>query len=491
MKAIQIGSRREVCWDKFLIDKSEGVGVKMHSPEYKGVALTLDKAWEGNGSGGYGCVRTVDGKIRLYYRGFTFPSDKREVHRPVWCLAQSEDGKEFIRTPLNLEDFEGEKNNNIIPMPEDALKRGSLYVFCDTNPDCSEDERYKALVEMSDQTLCYFKSSDGLNFERVGTLVDDGAYDSLNVAFWDETEKKYFLFYRGVHGSATINGKWTDEAAEADHNDGVVRDIRVRTSPDFKSWDEPRQIAFSPEREDVDLYINNIQKYYRADHIFIGFPVRYQDRYKDGAQNYRQLPGLENRTYLYEKRLARIGTVITDALVMTSRDGYSYRRTEEGFLSPGIDSLDNWIYGDCYFYHGMVETPSDIEGAPNEISMYATRGYLSERIRLCRYALRLDGFFSWRADYCGGKLLTKPFIFSGNTLKINFATSGAGQVRFAFTDKDGNLLDGYDSGIVFGDSIDRTVEFPKPLSDLSGKEVRMQIYMKDADLYSFKFEAER
>ena len=93
MKAIQIGSRREVCWDEFLIESSEGVGVKMHTPEYKGVALTLNKAWEGNGSGGYGCVRTVDGKIRLYYRGFTFPSDKREVHKPVWCLAQSDDGK--------------------------------------------------------------------------------------------------------------------------------------------------------------------------------------------------------------------------------------------------------------------------------------------------------------------------------------------------------------------------------------------------------------
>lgn len=488
MATTKIGSRREVCWDEFLIDTAQGIEIKMHKPEYKGVVLEANKAWEGNGSGGYGCVLSDGDKSRLYYRGFTFPSRERAVHRPVWCLAESCDGKEFIRTPLNLEDFEGETNNNIIPMPEDALKRGSLYIFCDTNPDFKKGEEYKALVEMSDQTLCYFKSSDGVNFERVGTLVDDGAYDSLNVAFWDKYSKKYFLFYRGVHGANTVNGKWTDEAAEADHNDGVIRDIRVRTSPDFINWDEPRQIAFYPEREDVDLYINNIQKYYRADHMFIGFPVRYQDRYKDGAQNYRQLPGLENRTYLYKERLPRIGTVITDALIMTSRDGYSYRRTEEAFLSPGIESLDNWIYGDSYFYHGMVQTPSDIEGAPDEISMFAVRGYLSERIRLCRYTVRLDGFFSWSAKYSGGSLLTKPFIFSGNTLKINFSTSGAGHLRFALTDKDGNALDGYDSGTVFGDSVDRTVEFLKPLSDLSGKEVRMQISMKDADLYSFRFE---
>ena len=175
---------------------------------------------------------------------------------------------------------------------------------------------------------------------------------------------------------------------------------------------------------------------------------------------------------------------------MTSRNGFSYRRTEEAFLTPGIESLDNWIYGDGYFYHGMSQTPSDIPGAPDEISMYAVRGYLSERIRLCRYAVRLDGFFSWHSDYNGGKVLTKPFVFSGDALKINFATSGAGHVQFRLTDAEGNFLEGYDSGKVFGDSVDRRVVFPKSLAALAGKEIRIEISMKDADLYSFKFDTD-
>ena len=106
------------------------------------------------------------------------------------------------------------------------------------------------------------------------------------------------------------------------------------------------------------------------------------------------------------------------------------------------------------------------------------------------YTVRLDGFFSWRADYCGGKVLTKPFVFKGDTLKINFSTSGAGHVQFRFVGKDGNALEGYDSGKVFGDSVDRKVFFPKSLAELAGKEVRMEISMKDADLYSFKFDTE-
>ena len=87
-------------------------------------------------------------------------------------------------------------------------------------------------------------------------------------------------------------------------------------------------------------------------------------------------------------------------------------------------------------------------------------------------------------------MLTKPFVFKGDTLKINFSTSGAGHVQFRFTDKDGNALEGYDSGKVFGDSVNRTVEFSKSLAELSGKEVRMEIALKDADLYSFKFDTE-
>lgn len=494
MDILQIGSRREVCWDEMLMDTCDGVRVQMHRPEYKGVAMELGELWEGNASGGYGCILQENGTTRLYYRGCSFPTvtngKPNPGHTAVWCLAESKDGKRFERVPLSLERYGGRIDNNIMPLPEDARIRASQFVFRDTNPKCPAGERYKALVETAKQTLDYYKSSDGVQFERVRTLADDGAYDSLNVALWDKYTQQYFLFYRGVHGSDTVGGKWTAEAGKANHNDNVTRDIRVRTSKDFENWSEPQIIAFAPQRDDVDLYINNIQKYYRADHMFIGFPVRYQDRYQDGDQNYAQLPGLENRIWLYQNRLPRIGTVITDALVMTSRDGYTYRRTEEAFMTPGIESLDNWFYGDCYFYYGMAQTPSDIPGAPDEISMYAVRGYMNESIRLCRYTSRLDGFFSWHSDYCGGKVLTKPFTFTGDTMKINFATSGAGFVQLRLTDADGNYLDGYDSGKIFGDSVDRRVCFAKSLAELGGKEIRMEVSMKDADLYSFQFDTD-
>ena len=54
-------------------------------------------------------------------------------------------------------------------------------------------------------------------------------------------------------------------------------------------------------------------------------------------------------------------------------------------------------------------------------------------------------------------------------------------------DADGKSIEGYDSGKLFGDSVDREVDFEKPLKALVGKEIRMEITMSDADLYSFRY----
>lgn len=113
--------------------------------------------------------------------------------------------------------------------------------------------------------------------------------------------------------------------------------------------------------------------------------------------------------------------------------------------------------------------------------------YRAGNVVLRRYAVRIDGFFSWNGGFAGGKVVTKPLTFKGNTLSMNFATSSLGFVRIRILDENGAPMDGYDSGNHFGDSLDRPVVFEKPLSDLNSKPVRLEIALKDADLYSFQF----
>ena len=219
--------------------------------------------------------------------------------------------------------------------------------------------------------------------------------------------------------------------------------------------------------------------------MFLGFPTRYCDRYEETA-SFPYLPDREHRER-YIKLAGRTGTVMTDTCIMTSRDGVNFRRTDESFMTPGPERGNNWYYGDGYLCHGMTQTPSPIPGEPEELSVYMPVNYRAGSVVLRRYAVRIDGFFSWNCGFTGGKVITKPITFTGDSLTMNFATSALGYVRVRILDESGNAMDGYDSGNHFGDSLDRPVAFEQPLSNLSGKPVRLEFTLKDADLYSFQF----
>ena len=82
-------------------------------------------------------------------------------------------------------------------------------------------------------------------------------------------------------------------------------------------------------------------------------------------------------------------------------------------------------------------------------------------------------------------MISKPFTLEGNALTLNFATSALGYLQITLQDENGNDLEGYCSGRLFGNSISRPCDFEKQLSDLRGKTLRMKIAMRDCDFYSF------
>jgi len=81
-------------------------------------------------------------------------------------------------------------------------------------------------------------------------------------------------------------------------------------------------------------------------------------------------------------------------------------------------------------------------------------------------------------------IVTKPFVFEGSELRINFATSARGYVYITLETEDGTKLESCET---FGNSIDRLIHFNGDLSSLSGMPVTMTVRLLDADLYSFRF----
>ena len=490
MNKYSIGSNREVLWDMFLADEVSGVELRMHKPVRKNTALDCNEAWEGEHCG-YGSLIFDGEKYRLYYRGCGANDGLwQEEHgsHALVCVAFSDDGKTFKKPNFHKFCYNGSYDNNIVHMEERFIDNFSVYL--DPNPSCPPDEKYKALSEYVKETeidgqkthkpfLAYYKSADGLDFTFDRILPIEGKFDSLNLIIWDEKIGKYRLYFRDLH-PLDENNKIEYEAEKH------VRDVRVAFSDDFVNWSESKPLSYGEDKLEIQFYTNGVTKYHRAN-IFFGLPTRYIDRSPDFV-NYNYLPDVGGFRPMLIEKYGRGGTAITDSAIMTSRDGITFDRTNEAFLSPGIENGDNWVYGDGYIVRGLAETASDFKGEPKELSFYVGTGYRARAVTFERYTLRTDGFFSWSADFGGGTVLTKPITFDGSRMSVNFETSILGYLSIDFCDKYGNPLEGYSTKRLFGNSTDRPCDFERSLSDLSGKTVRLLITMKDCDFYSFAFE---
>lgn len=515
--SINIGKTREVCWDFYLVDKKENIDLKLHKPVRKNIVMTLDEKWEGNCCGYFSLLKV--GEIyKLYYRavhcyegqfveGDQFHNGNYEK-RESFCVACSLDGKTFFRPSIDKYEILGSKKNNVVYRYLDQPLLDNFSVFYDENPNCPADEKFKALVPYDkghmefvkpseigiDESrnpygyLHYLVSADGIQWKYGAMLPIHGTFDTFNVLLWDKKSGQYFLYTRDFHDGNTNEPEagFEEDFSRNSREEKLLRDVRVSTSTDMKNWIEHGVIDFGEDAEDYELYTNGITKYYRSENMFWGMPTRYINRAEDDQNfKYLKLPQIDRMKCLEEE--IRTGYCFTDSILITSRDGFHFNRTDEAFRTPGLENGSNWIYGDCYNAYGVVQTESDISGEPDEMSFYTTEGYRTRPVDVVRYTVRLDGFFSFHGNYAGGELLTKPIIFDGKRLSINFETSALGHIRIKLCDADGNEIEGYDSREIFGNSVDRNVDFEKPLAALSGKEVRMKIELKDGDLYSFMF----
>jgi len=488
-----IGSRRELFVDSWLIARLEHARLVLHRPQPQEVAFQCDQPWETAGPG-YPTVLRDGDRYRLYYRCQPPGGSEDGDERQVTCYAESSDGVSWTKPNLGLFEFQGSKENNIV-------WRGALAhnftPFRDSNPDCAEDEQYKAVggVRWGSGGLWALVSPDGIHWRKRDDrpLPLAGNFDSQNVVFWDAAHALYRAYWR-------------------DHrrNDPRVpdgRDVRTAVSEDFVQWSERRWLDYDPGRNGTtqkpadpqsahQFYTNGIQPYHRAPHLLLGFPMRYIDRGWRASTD--ALPDLNRRRELADKnvgggRPTREGTALTDVMFMASRDGERFFVWPEAMVRPGIQRPGSWFYGSTWYSQGIVETEPLFAGAPRELSIYVSENAHQETPqRLRRYTFRIDGFASAHASLQGGELLTKPITFDGDRLQINFATSAGGSLQVEIQDADGNPVPGVrlaDCHEQFGDELERIVSWKSgtDVSKLSGKPVRLRFVLKDADLYSFQF----
>ena len=457
-QTLDIGSRRELMVDHYLIDRLEGAELRPQVPIDRGVAIPFDLPHEGAFSGYVSVVTLPEGTFRAYYRAL--PSAGQDgSDMEATAYAESADGVHWTKP-----------ENNIV-LQHAAPVTHNFSVFYDYKPGVPEDERWKGIGGTNKEGLVRFVSADGVKWrklmgdQRMLPPHEGYRYDSQNLIFWSEAEQQYLCYFRNFK---EVEGM------------GRVRWISRATSPDFINWTEEGEMSFRSTDGGMapteHLYTNQTGAYMRAPHIYVSIAARF-------------LPG---RQVLTEIEAKAVGVDpgyfkdISEAIFMTTRGGTVYDRTFlEGYVRPGL-GYENWTSRTNYPALNVIQT------GPTEMSFFVQRGYGQPAHHLSRYSLRLDGFGSLHAGYTGGEMVTKPFRFTGSELEINYATSAAGSIRFELQDETGRVLTGYsleDSREIIGDEISRVVSWSggTSVADLAGKTVRLRVAMKDADLFSLCF----
>ena len=436
--AAHIGSRLELLVDDWLIDSRRDLSFQLHRPVRAETVLQPEQPWEGTNLGHVSILRDGE-RYRMYYRGYHNPGFSWSENI-VTCYAESRDGIHWIKPNLGLVEWEGSKDNNIITQGQ----RGAyLTPFRDPRPGVPQGQRYKSLAGNPPRAMI---SPDGIHWSvlRERPVLPKPRF---GISFWDPRRKTFLAYVR---------------AWRPDGNGGRLRSIALATSSDFLAWGDPQLLDFGAV-PDAHLYWNTALPYFRAPHLYLGFPMR-----------------------LVEYRDPETGAVRdwTDALFMVSRDGFRFQQYREAFVRPGLDA-HNWQPHVNMLAYGIVPT------GPSEISLFLTNAAGGKR-HLQRLTLRTDGFVSLRASAREGEFVTKPVIFSGTQLLLNASTSAMGRLRVELQTADGKPIAGHqldDCRELVGDSLALRVRWKRgaDLSSLAGQPVRLRLQMRDADLFALQF----
>ncbi len=450
---LDLGSRRQLLLDDSWFDQSDNVELTLHRPIPRENVIQCDRPWEGK-SLHYTTVVDDGGTFRMWYRvSLGDPRVDSPNDTVLTCYAESRDGIVWEKPNLGRYDFEGSTDNNILGPPEDFT---NISVLLDPNQEAGSGTRYKMISRVNG--ISGFVSPDGIRWTPVATnpLLSNGPFDSHNILLWDDERERYVIYLRGIDPSVPGSFK------------GGRRAIRRSESSDFLHWTEPKLVFTADELDPADfhLYTNAAVKYSRAASAFFMFPmILYTDRSYPGAP----YPGLSDVRFAY------------------SRDGIRWERSfREPFLTPGPDER-NWLDRNPIVGQGVIRTGT------GELSLYYSDLFRERESRIRRCTLRTDGFVSVDGPYEGwGEFITRPLLFQGKELELNYKTGGGGSLQVEIQDAQGGKLEGYqleDCVPLVGDQIGGVVQWMSnpDLAGLSGKPVRLRVRLRDASVYAFRF----
>jgi len=273
----------------------------------------------------------------------------------------------------------------------------------------------------------------------------------INSIQWDPIRKRYMAIVSFYEESPD----WT----------GKRRHPHESVSEDFLYWSKPWPIIVPDSKDEGETQFYSMAGVIARGELLIGMLKVLRD----------DLPADEGGD------VKGIGYTV----LAWSRDGEHWTRDREPFLprnpEPGTwDHAMTW--GDCqllvgnatYIYYGGYARGHKVER------------YTERQSGLAR--MPLDRYVSRAAGEQEGLLRTKQVVLDGKSLTCNVNAAG-GSVSAQVIGSDGQPVKGFsfdDFEPVTVDSLRAPVRWKQPLSKLSGKPVRLEFRLRNAQLYAFE-----
>lgn len=307
------------------------VNTLLSNPDEEFDVLWCDKDWESQFD--YATILKVGRKYIMYYRAINFDIYPHQTY----CYAISSDGIHWEKPVLNVFEFMGDSNNNIITDRVDGVSveyhEGNYLMLVDRVFD-ENNKLHRGLV--------LYKSQDGIHFVKNLNFKVPYFCDSQNELMWDDTSKTYKLYLRSWYESS-------NPLIDYHHSHKYYRSVSLLETPTLEYslpyTDNPLYLTGKTEppsineelpvvlknnslSDDFDIYGAYVNKY--NDSLYIAYPINYYhtDSKKRGGK-------YNNDGY---------GTIG----FWTSPDGRSFTEVKRDYINIG----DKWIES-CI---GYVET---------------------------------------------------------------------------------------------------------------------------------------
>ena len=516
---INIGSTKQLFLDDHVVDSLDNVVRQFHRPvrSPENPIIQADRPWERGGGGVYLFGGSVlydeeDGHFKMWYRT-SLPlksSDIRRSQEPEGgykaCYAVSDDGVRWEKPSLGQTDFNGSKDNNILPPAIGGMQQIRRPNLIKDYEDPDPERRYKMIYMDNFEgkwALSKGYSRDGIAWRmNVGVPhVFESPVAPNGVLFgWDPRRSEYVHYHR------------KSGMVPADVDGRLVRKkhaVMRTASPDFETWGDTREVLTPSDTDPPnwspshgvdlagvlytdDLYVGTVDS--GATYHVEDFPDR-----------------LWNPFHRHEFAEYRTELVI-------SRDGVMWRRAAPFWEFMRSGSWGTWdrdhvglakpiIYNDemfIYYAGSNVPMGSNAPGHPlaNVINTVRDGQWMAHAIGLAK--MRVDGFVSIDAYREGGTLTTKPLVFDGERLEVNVRAperpfgvertppTPYGTLSVELLDRAGRTIEPFSAercDTFTGDQLRHTLTWngSPDVTALAGETVALRFHQRNAALYAFQF----